>query len=321
LLVVGTSIDPHIDRVLEHLPRELVVARLDVDMFPRAQRLSLWRLSNDGLLVLENGSGDFDISAPRTGWFRRMGLPGLADNVPTEYRRFCLGEAEQALEGLLSVSSPRFWLNEYWATRRAANKIDQYRRAALCGLRVPETLVTNSVSVATDWLANHPRAIAKSLSSPHILDVPREVGRIAFTHELDVADRESLGGVGTTACQFQPYVDKAYELRVTTVGSRHFTVRIDSQHTPDGRVDWRSVMSTCKYTPDVLPQLVASRLSDLLREIGLGFAASDFIVTPAGEYIFLEANPHGAWLWLEEEIRALSVTGAIAELLASPPTS
>ena len=33
---------------------------------------------------------------------------------------------------------------------------------------------------------------------------------------------------------------------------------------------------------------------------GLGFAAADFIVTPADELVFLEINAGGEWYWLDE---------------------
>jgi glutathione synthase/RimK-type ligase-like ATP-grasp enzyme len=33
----------------------------------------------------------------------------------------------------------------------------------------------------------------------------------------------------------------------------------------------------------------------------LNFGCFDFIVTPEGEYVFLECNPNGQWLWIEME--------------------
>ena len=38
------------------------------------------------------------------------------------------------------------------------------------------------------------------------------------------------------------------------------------------------------------------------------------IVTPDGEYIFLEINPAGQWLWIEE-LTKLPITEALADLL------
>jgi hypothetical protein len=46
-----------------------------------------------------------------------------------------------------------------------------------------------------------------------------------------------------------------------------------------------------------------------MRSLGIVFGCFDFIVTPAGEHVFLEVNPMGQFLWIEEaqpEIRLLA---------------
>ena len=42
--------------------------------------------------------------------------------------------------------------------------------------------------------------------------------------------------------------------------------------------------------------------------------AYDFIVNPKGEYFFLEVNPAGQWLWMEEKLN-LNISKSIAEAL------
>jgi hypothetical protein len=48
------------------------------------------------------------------------------------------------------------------------------------------------------------------------------------------------------------------------------------------------------------------------------YGALDFIVTPSGEWIFLEINPNGQWAWIKPS-RHL-ITAAIAELLTEGPS-
>jgi glutathione synthase/RimK-type ligase-like ATP-grasp enzyme len=50
--------------------------------------------------------------------------------------------------------------------------------------------------------------------------------------------------------------------------------------------------------------------------LGLSYGAIDMIVTPEGEFIFLEVNPHGAWLWIENEI-GTPIAASLAESLCS----
>ncbi len=307
VLVVGTSIDPHISAVLTRLPPAVSVVRFDVDLFPRLNQLSI-QYANDGLQVcLEQGGQEFDISRPRVAWFRRLGKVGISDKIPDKYRQFCIGEAEQALEGMLSLIQPGVWVNEYWATRRAANKPFQYSVARAVGLAAPDTLVTNSPDRAEQWLSAAPLAAVKSIHSPVVIHGESLGERaFAFTHQLTAEDRQNLAEVATTACQFQPYLHKAYELRVTTIGGHHFAVRIDAPELT-GRDDWRPAAKECIYQSWELPYEVAAGLTRLMDALGLGYAASDFIVTPTGETIFLESNPHGAWLWLEENLPGLGI--------------
>jgi glutathione synthase/RimK-type ligase-like ATP-grasp enzyme len=47
---------------------------------------------------------------------------------------------------------------------------------------------------------------------------------------------------------------------------------------------------------------LAARLRDLMCALGLTFGALDLIRTPDGRYVFLEVNPNGQWLWLEDRL-------------------
>jgi hypothetical protein len=54
----------------------------------------------------------------------------------------------------------------------------------------------------------------------------------------------------------------------------------------------------------------------LTDSFGINFASLDMILTPEGEFIFLDLNPNGAWLWLELEL-GLPLTANMADLLIS----
>ena len=56
-----------------------------------------------------------------------------------------------------------------------------------------------------------------------------------------------------------------------------------------------------KWEAMALPEVIASRCRDLIHALGLNFGCIDLIVRPDGEYVFLECNPNGQWLWIELE--------------------
>jgi len=49
---------------------------------------------------------------------------------------------------------------------------------------------------------------------------------------------------------------------------------------------------------------------------GINFASLDMILTPEGEFVFLELNPNGQWYWLEVEL-GLPLVQSLADLLTT----
>ena len=63
-----------------------------------------------------------------------------------------------------------------------------------------------------------------------------------------------------------------------------------------------------------IPPMVRRRCARLLRRLGLVFGCFDFIVTPLGEWVFLEVNQMGPFLFLEEPT-GLCLLDAFTEFL------
>src|SRR5947209_11946086 len=59
---------------------------------------------------------------------------------------------------------------------------------------------------------------------------------------------------------------------------------------------------------------LAEKCSSLLKELGLVFGCFDFIVTPAGDHIFLEVNEMGQFLFVED-YSGLPLLDAFTEFL------
>lgn len=51
----------------------------------------------------------------------------------------------------------------------------------------------------------------------------------------------------------------------------------------------------------------------------LPFGAFDFVITPDGEWVMLECNPNGQWLWLHHMAK-LPIPAALADLLTGALT-
>jgi glutathione synthase/RimK-type ligase-like ATP-grasp enzyme len=82
------------------------------------------------------------------------------------------------------------------------------------------------------------------------------------------------------------------------------------------KIDMRMDIANARITPVQLPEEVRDRLTDLMRRLGLVYGAIDMRRTPDGRYVFLEINPAGQWLFIEERT-GQTISAALARLLAS----
>jgi hypothetical protein len=104
--------------------------------------------------------------------------------------------------------------------------------------------------------------------------------------------------------------------RITVIGVRVFA----AEFRPGvGIIDGRCVDDT-PYRPHSLPDEVSRGLLDLVRTLGLVFSTIDMKLTDEGEYVFLELNPMGQYLYTEI-LAGLPLTATMAELLAAGRTS
>jgi glutathione synthase/RimK-type ligase-like ATP-grasp enzyme len=183
--------------------------------------------------------------------------------------------------------------------------------AERCGLRIPATLISNDPEEIRSFFraAGNGRVIYKTFNA----FVPTSL----LTEEL-LSDADALRW---TPGIYQHYVEKDHELRVTVIGSRLFAVRIFSQSTVHGTVDWREAQwapegesSDLTFEPATLPKPVRDACRRLIRRLGLVYGAIDLIVTPGGEHVFLEVNPSGQFLWIEDEV-GLPLLDAMSEML------
>ena len=205
--------------------------------------------------------------------------------------------------------------------RPASSKMLQYRIAHQVGFSLPESRYSNSRRAIMDLAERFPYLLLKPIESNDVWDEDNMQDYVFYSQKVP---SESLADVPDeaftqTVTFAQNYVDKDFELRVTVVGEKVFACRIDSQALTDdtGKIDWRQGYEHgMKQTAFNLPEGIADKCREYLRCLGLNFGCFDFIVTPSGEFVFLECNPNGQWLWVEDAT-GLKIAEAIADFLSS----
>lgn len=293
ILIVSATADAHAAAVVAELNRRGAgTALVDMSHFPR-----------DGALALGFGGGpterrltlegsDIDLTSVRAVWWRRpqpYGLhPAMADPVA---RNFALHEVHEAVEGLW-LTLDAAWVNDPARDAAAARKVWQLDLARDCGLIPPRTLITNDPAAARAFVASEKGGVIyKAFQGSE--QAWRE------TRLLGEQEAAQMDAVAHAPVIFQECVEGA-DLRVTIVGDRIFPAEIAPR---DGAyaVDFRMDLGAAKIRPCALPDAVETGLRRLMARMGLVYGAVDFRRRPDGEHVFLEINPGGQWLFVEDQ--------------------
>jgi glutathione synthase/RimK-type ligase-like ATP-grasp enzyme len=233
-------------------------------------------------------------------WHRRPCLNVNREMLHPSDVRFAQYEAQVLQTALLDLVAPKaFWVNPRQAANRAGNKILQHEAARRVGLSTPRALYSNHPGEIRRFLATvGGQAVYKPLCG-----LVWEKGDSRFMIFTSIVTGETL--VEDTLLQnvpgiYQEVVAKAYEVRITMCGTLALGVRLWSQETTRGKLDWRRAYDELKMEPLEIPQPIQLRCARVLHRLGLVFGCFDFIVTPSGEWVFLEVNQMGQFLFLEE---------------------
>ncbi len=211
-----------------------------------------------------------------------------------------------------------FCVNPATSVAMWEDKLTQLVVADQVGLTTPATRYLCDLSAAADFADAHGGRIVYKPFTPY-LGRPRVAGHITELYSQVLSADALRAQVGDDLVPspgiFQPYVDKAFELRVVYVGGTLFACRIESQQSTVADKDWRRY--DLANTPHLVHQLdatVASQIGELMRRMNLCFGSLDLIVTPEGEHVFLEVNPVGQFGWIVEQT-GLPIYERLAELL------
>ncbi len=211
-----------------------------------------------------------------------------------------------------------FCVNPATSVAMWEDKLTQLIVADQVGLPTPATRYLCDLSAAADFADAHGGRIVYKPFTPY-LGVPRVAGHITELYSQVVSASElraqAGGNLVATPGIFQPYVDKAYELRVVYVGGTIFACRIESQQSTVADKDWRRYdLANTPHLVHDLDATIAVKIDELMRRMNLCFGSLDFIVTPEGEHVFLEVNPVGQFGWIADQT-GLPIHERLADLL------
>jgi Glutathione synthase/Ribosomal protein S6 modification enzyme (glutaminyl transferase) len=310
ILVISHPQDGHTKAILEALTSLGSTAHLlDLSGFPKQYRLEA-RYDGDRARTyrLRQATGNIvDLGTCGASWWRRPQAFVLHEEIrdPTN-NTFAYTEATEAFTGLWQAMDC-YWVNNPAADANAHRKLYQLRVAQDVGLTIPETLITSDPALAREFVARLGvgRTIYKAFSGTR--EAWRET-RLVKEDEVPLMEAVRFAPV-----IFQRYIEAKVDLRVTVVGNEIFSAALYSQQSTYP-IDFRMDMAHTRIEVHTLPLAVQDQLRALMQRLGIVYGAIDMRLTPEGEYVFLEVNPAGQWLFIEGCSRQ-PITAALACLL------
>lgn len=316
ILLVGHPTDPHLDYVEEALQgMDAAVEVLTTDL--GFSGCSWDSRDTAGSVTSRSGRvlATTDIGAI---WNRRLLRPHLQGIADLETRHFAREQHWYALAGALAASGAP-WMNDPDANTRASFKVEQLERAHSMGFRIPPTLVSSDLREIRSFADDLDQSdlVTKVVSPGTPLVGDDSVQYMVFTQSIRVTELESVS-VSSSPAIYQGRVPKALEARSVVIGDSVLTCSIDSQADERTALDWRHEgLIDCEHAATDLGPDMNERLVSFVRSYGLTYGMIDLILTPSGEWVFLELNPNGQWGWLEEQAGLPIADRLAAELVAA----
>lgn len=196
---------------------------------------------------------------------------------------------------VISISFFNFFENAAWVDHPKFTKLEKPNillKAKEAGLKIPETLITNSKKELKNFLKNK-RVITKGLADSAVIFINNQFN-LLYTIEITNEQLEFIDDYFHPSL-FQALVEKRYEIRVFFLNGICYSMAIFSQTNDKTKIDFRQYdkIHPNRCVPYALPLEISEKIQILMKSINLTSGSIDLILSNCNDYIFLEVNPIG----------------------------
>jgi hypothetical protein len=311
IFIITFDGDVHVDNVIKYLKAwNFHVFRLNCELLLSKYEFAWWCDDKGTDFFIKNAEDGSECKGSEilSVWDRRTINP-IELHVKHEdekLNKFNLDEAKYFLEFLKFYMRDIYSIGSIVEDEPASSKLRQLFIANSLGMKTPNTVLGNRKIYAKQLLSNFDFLSLKAIRNDGFFLDNNVEQYCFFSLKIKTTDilQQAEEAFSQTVYFLQNYVEKLYELRITVIGNDVIACKIDSQILTDdtGKIDWRQGYEHgLKHEIVELPERISNFCIDFLKKMHLNFGCFDFIVTPDNEYVFLECNPNGQWLWIEDE--------------------
>ena len=315
-LIVGNSDDYHAVAVkwcLNQLQQDVLI--WDGIGAEDGARISIVPSTPDNAIRL--GSSVFN-SFPSV-WYRRVVRFKKFKNVMEHTKSFLERELRESHSSLVAMidDAAKFIVCGH-GMHAAYSKALQLKLAKKMGFLVPETLISNDYDQVKSFVNAHKNVVVKHFVPHYWNSETSKTTRIVSTTILDDIFRVPQSSVEVCPSIYQQLIQKKYEMRVTVIGEKIFTAKIEKVG-GGSFLDWRMNFGTkdFKISPFELNNSLSGAIVKYVRALGLHYGCLDLVVDKDNNVWFLEVNPTGQFLFVEQEIPEYKILRQFSEMLIS----
>lgn len=316
ILILSDRFDKHAERVISHLnEKQSPFFRFDLDV--ESLKHTSVTFTGDSWYI-KNKSGELLLDQVTCVWLRRPFVELTLEEYNDQSVDFKIWKNEwnKTLTGIYMYLNHVPWLNPLKEAYRAENKYLQSYIAKAIGFKTPEMIVSNRKRDLIEFAKKHEKVVLKMMSQ-EFYETSKGTFQGLYVNLVSVDQLEDFEENQENPIVLQKYIEKLYEVRYTVVGNKHFPCKIESQLSKVSNIDWRryDITNTPHYEIDPI-EGIKTKVSSLMEYFGIEYGALDFIVTPDNEWVFLEVNSLGQWLWIED-LTNMPISHEVADWLYS----
>jgi len=298
ILIITSSIDCTVDYFIEKNVNIASFFRINVDEL-NSYSISigdsnLWSITNI------NTKKTIEKKDIHSIYYRKPMFPNLSE-YETYYHNMIQKDILALLHGLVDAFEGKV-LTKPSLLKIAENKVNQLIYSRENHLNIPKSFIGNRNEDQKNF------SLVKSIIKP------LTTGKIYTDDSCEIYQTNYFeyknDDISLTPIYLQEYIEKQYEVRLTVINNHFYAVRIDTLD----KLDWRKDYDNHKYSLIECPEKIKDECLKILNHYNLVFGAFDYIVTPENKWFFLELNPNGQWLWLEEALN-LKISNNIFDYL------
>lgn len=260
--------------------------------------ISLKLTNKNRLETVVNG---VKINSKTNMWYRRGQLIGFDENNPNNkeiHRKINLETIKPIVDFLNSGISTNH-INKF--EDNFANKLKMLETALLCGIKIPDLLITGNSKELLEFLDENKKVITKPIKNPFInFKFNNHIIKFSTHSKLITKEDVRIEEFYFLPSFFQKYIEKKYEIRTFYIDGVFKSMAIFSQQNEKTKIDFRNYdkLRPNRCVPYQLPKNLEKKLKKFMQKMNINCGSFDIILTPKNEYVFLEVNPIGQFQWV-----------------------